>query len=99
MAWINFGINTIKIIKINRSRRRRKRKRKSRKIIGLWIIKKKLIMNMEISLAILKITMMIARIRRHHIQHKLSQLLTVSSTTHPSTLQPATNIQTQDETA
>ena len=86
MAWINFGINTIKIIKINRNRRRRK----SKKIIGLWIIKKKLIMNMGISLAILKITMMIARIRRHHIQHKLSQLLTVSSTTHPSTLQPTT---------
>ena len=86
MVWINFGINTIKIIKINRRRRRRK----SRKIIGLWIIRKKLIMNMEISLAILKITMMIARIRRHHIQHKLSQLLTVSSTTHPSTLQPTT---------
>ena len=86
MGWINFGINTIKIIKINR----RKRKRKSRKIIGLWIIRKKLIMNMGISLAILKITMMIARIRRHHIQHKLSQLLTVSSTIHPSTLQPTT---------
>ena len=86
MGWINFGINTIKIIKINRNRR----KRKSRKIIGLWIIKKKLIMNMGISLAILKITMMIARIRRHHIQHKLSQLLTVSSTIHPSTLQPTT---------
>ena len=88
MAWINFGINTIKIIKINRSRRRRRRK--NRKIIGLWIIRKKLIMNMGISLAILKITMMIARIRRHHIQHKLSQLLTVSSTIHPSTLQPTT---------
>lgn len=86
MVWINFDINTIKIIKISRNRRRRK----SRKIIGLWIIKKKLIMNMGISLAILKITMMIARIRRHHIQHKLSQLLTVSSTIHPSTLQPTT---------
>ena len=86
MGWINFDINTTKIIKINR----RRKKRKSKKIIGLWIIKKKLIMNMGISLAILKITMMIARIRRHHIQHKLSQLLTVSSTIHPSTLQPTT---------
>ena len=86
MGWINFDINTTKIIKINR----RRKKRKSKKIIGLWIIKKKLIMNMEISLAILKTTMMIARIRRHHIQHKLLQLLIVSSTTHPSTLQPAT---------